>query len=123
MEQFLLALATASVSIVGALILYGISYLKKKIADSENQKDALDALGLGIVHAYAAVVKVAKSHGKWNDEAKAQAKTVAIDHAFKLAKGPVQKILLNWGADKLSNLIENRVDDIKLKKRLKRRLK
>lgn len=93
---------------VGLVLLVLGLLLRKKL----NENKALEALWIGIQHAYDEYVnfiKQAKEDGVLSPEEVKQAKDLAISKALEVAKGPVKDILLAWGKPKLEALITSLV--------------
>jgi len=100
-------------TVLGSVIVYLIRKLiNKAIAKMdmcEAEKEAVQAILAGMAKAQNDVVREAKAaaaDGKLTKDEIASARSVAIDHAKEIAKGPAKDLLMSWGKDRLDSLIK-----------------
>ena len=91
------------------ILLYLVRWITNRYAESQAQKEAMQALLEGMAVAQEDIIREAKmaaSNGKLTKEQIAAAQDKALDHAKMIVSGPAKAIVLSWSKERAISLIK-----------------
>lgn len=92
------------------------NYLLDRFKANEVERDAFQALLEGMAKAQDSIVREAKkasADGKLSQEEIEAAKTLALDHAKSIAKGPVKDLILTWSKERADSYVKQFLTKLK----------
>lgn len=114
------------ITVASVFVTMAIAYLKrwsKRLMDkweaTDAEQSAVQALFQGVEHAQEAIVvdlKRGAVDGKLTKDERAQALSLAIDHAKKVAKGPGLDLLKTWSRERMGGIVKQILAKISKKK-------
>ena len=109
-------IVTAVMAGIGYHIRKLINKSMAKMDEESTEKEAMQAVLVGMAKAQDDIVREAKKaskDGKLTKEEIKEAKRVAIDHAKEIATGPAKTLLLQWGTERIGSLIKQLLTKLK----------